>query len=118
MDKAASLGALLLSTASLTPTAVQAGFNAPYVGSYLYSGTLTECVTGAKASLSKHGYTVDEVVSFSDGKGSVVYARHNALALGASIECDPANGKGSWAVAGPNDKDAFESFKQLGNESW
>ena len=118
MQIAVIAGALGLAAATLSPAVSRAGFNAPYVGSYLYSGKLESCVSGAKAALQKHGYAIDEVVSIDGGKGAVIYASHTSLALGATIECDPSRGKGSWGVAGPNDSDAFESFKQIGDESW
>ncbi|MFM7651776.1 MAG: hypothetical protein ACKO5M_02450 [Vulcanococcus sp.] len=118
MQIAVIAGTVGLAVATLSPAVSRAGFNAPYVGSYLYSGKLDSCISGAKAALQKHGYRVDEVVSIDDGKGAIVYASHTSLALGATIECDPSRGKGSWGVAGPNDRDAFESFKQIGDESW
>jgi len=108
----------LTTAATLLPSATHAGFNAPYVGSYLYSGKIETCVSGAKTALQKHGYAIDEVVSFDDGKGAVIYASHGSLALGTTIECDPSRGKGSWSVAGPNDDDAFGSFKKIGAETW
>ena len=48
-------GALALAAATLSPSISQAGFNAPYVGSYLYSGKLESCINGAKAALQKLG---------------------------------------------------------------
>jgi hypothetical protein len=118
MLKVSLLASVLLSTASITPLPTHAGFVAPYDTSYLYSGTLDGCLKGGKGALEKHGYVVDEVVSFREGKAAVIYASHSSLALGATIECDPSNGKGALAVAGPNDKDAFESFRKLSEEAW
>lgn len=118
MRAIAALGGLLLNTAGIGSAPAYAGFNAPYVTPYLYSGTLEGCIKGGKSALEKHGYAIENVVEFDDGKGSVIYSSHKSLALGATIVCDPANGLGSVSVAGPNDKDAFESFSKLLKESW
>ncbi len=104
--------------ATLTSPGAVAGFNAPYVGSYTYSGKLADCVNGGKRALEKHGFSVDEVKYVNNNKAAFLYARHNDLALGATIECDPSRGIGSWGVAGPNDRDAFEYFQRLGREAW
>jgi hypothetical protein len=111
MGSAATLGAMLLSAA-------QVGFNPPYVASYGYTGSLDACVTGSKAALEKHGYLVHDLLPLNSGNGVVLYGRHRVLALGASIECDPANHRGAWAVSGSNDQEAFESFRLLGKEQW
>jgi hypothetical protein len=105
------------SSTTLQPRAL-AGFNAPYVASYSYSGKLSDCVSSGRKALEKHGYGIDEVKYIDNNKTALIYAEHRELALGATIECDPSRGKGAWAVAGPNDQDAFESFKKLGNEAW
>lgn len=111
MGSAATLGAVLLSAA-------QIGFNPPYVASYGLSGSLDACLTGSKAALEKHGYLVVELLPLKSGDGIVIYGRHRELALGAAMECDPVRSRGSLAVAGPNDQEAFESFQQIRREQW
>jgi hypothetical protein len=103
---------------TLMPGRALADFNAPYVASYSYSGKLSDCVSGGRKALEKHGFEIDEVKYIDNNKSALIYAGHRDLALGATIECDPSRGKGAWGVAGPNDQDAFEFFKKLGAEAW
>lgn len=109
---------LASASATLMPSGALGGFNAPYVGSYTYSGKLADCVSGGKRALEKHGFVVDEVKYVDNNRAAFLYSRHRDLALGATIECDPSRGIGSWGVAGPNDQDAFDYFRKLSQEDW
>ena len=95
-----------------------AGFNAPYVWAYRQGGTLNECIVGAQKALEANGFKVVEVVYGESKKSAVVYSEHTDKALGASIGCDPSEGRSSLAVSGMNDTEAWDAVKSIEKVGW
>jgi len=111
------IGCIAVIGAVASPSSL-AGFNAPYVWAYRYGGTLDECIAGAKKALQDNGFKVSEVVYGESKKSAVLYSEHTDKALGASIGCDPSEGRTSLAVSGMNDTQAWEAMKSIEKSDW
>jgi hypothetical protein len=111
------ISAFILANNLFTP--VQAGAPVVYVSSFKISGTLKECLAGArKALVANDMVNISERLTTSKEGGHVDGETRNQD-IAASIECTPKQGRSAIAVAGANSKAVYAIYaKLLSSDDW
>ena len=113
----ATTGALFSMLLAITPPAQAKPFL--YVISYSHSGTMEECLAGAKRAMRKEGIDsfYDDSIDEGNRAGKASgYSSNEYLAV--EIECDQKMGVTVLGVAGLDNDLAWKTYKALTKARW
>ena len=101
------LSSILISPSAMASTAV-------YTFGGLLSGTLQECLSNAKSSATKAGFTVNQQeILDANQKAGDFHASKPDSTMSMTMRCSPSLGVYSIGVSGTDSKEPFDSLRAI-----
>lgn len=111
MAKHAFLSVFIIATNLIAP--VHAAAPVVYVSSFTISGTLAECLAGARKALVANGMINISQRLTASKEGGHIDGESRNQDIAVSIECLPKKGRSSIAVAGGNKQATYAIYDKL-----